>query len=86
MYGFEVFLPLEVEIPSLQVSLKGLITNEDYRAMRIQELELLDECHKDTFYHMQAYQKLMSTSYNKKVHPRELQVGDIVLREKPKNQ
>ena len=34
-YGAEAILPLEVEIPSLRVSLKGLITDEDYRAMRL---------------------------------------------------
>ncbi len=28
----------------------------------------------------------MSKSYNKKVHPRDFQVGDLVLREMPKNQ
>ena len=28
----------------------------------------------------------MSTQYNKKVHPCEFQVGDLVLRENPKNQ
>ena len=55
VYGSEAVLPLEVEIPSLRVSLHGLITDEDHRAMRVQELETLDECHKDTFDHMRAY-------------------------------
>ena len=54
VYGFEVVLLLEVEIPSLHVSLHGLITNEDHRAMRVQELETLDECHKVAFDHMRA--------------------------------
>ena len=35
---------------------------------------------------MRGYQKHMSTQYNKKVHPREIQVGELVLRENPKNQ
>ena len=42
-YDIEVVLPLKVEIPSLRVSLKVLVIDEDYRAMRLQELELLDE-------------------------------------------
>ena len=54
--------------------------------MWIQELETLDECWKATFDHMRAYQKHMSTQYNKKVHPHEFQVGELVLRENPKNQ
>ena len=37
-YGVEVIILLEVEIPSLRVSLKGLVTDEDYYAMRLQEL------------------------------------------------
>ena len=35
---------------------------------------------------MRAYQKCTSTQYNKKVHPREFQVGDLVLRENLRNQ
>ena len=68
VYGFEAILPLEVEIPSLHISLHELITNEDHRAMWVQELETLDERHKATFDHMRIYQKNMSTQYNKKVH------------------
>ena len=78
-YGAEAVLPLEVEIPSLRVSLKGLIIDEDYRAMRLQELELLDEKRMVSFDHMRVYQKYMSKAFNKKVHPREFQIGDLVL-------
>jgi transposase InsO family protein len=42
-YGAKAILPIEVEIPSLRVSLKGLISDEDYWVSRLQELELLDE-------------------------------------------
>ena len=71
LYVFEVLLPLEVEIPSLRVSLHGLITDEDHRTMRVHELTTLEECCKATFDHMCTYQKRMSLAYNKKVHPRE---------------
>lgn len=43
VYGVEAVLPLEVEIPSLRVSLHGLLTEEDYRVARLQESKLLDE-------------------------------------------
>lgn len=46
---------LEVEIPSLRVTLNGLVTNEDYKVMRLQELELLDEKRKVAFDHMRVY-------------------------------
>ena len=86
VYGVEAVLPIEVEIPSLQVSLRGLITNEENRISRLQELELLDERRQVAFNHLRAYQKRMSKSYNKKVCPRDFQLGDLVLRENPKNQ
>ena len=85
-YGTKVVLPLQVEIPPLRVSLKGLVIDEDYYAMRLQELEFLDEKWQASFDHMRVYQKCMSKEFNKKVHPREFQVGDLVLRENPKNQ
>ena len=55
VYGFEVFLPLEVEIPPLRFSLHGLITDEDHRDMRIHELETLDEHYIASFDHIRAY-------------------------------
>lgn len=54
--------------------------------MRIHEIGTLDEHQRDSFDHMKAYQKRMSFVYNKKVHPREFQVGEVVLRENLKNQ
>ena len=45
-------LPIKVEIPTLQISLKGLITNDDYKISQLQELELLDECHQVAFDHL----------------------------------
>ena len=44
VYGANVVLPIEVEIPTLRISMKGLITDDDYRISQLQELVLLDEC------------------------------------------
>ena len=46
VYGVDVVLLIEVEIPTLRISMKGLITNDDYKISQLQELELLDECWK----------------------------------------
>ena len=81
VYGADAMLPIEVEIPTLRVSLKNLITDEDIRISQLQELELLCERQQVAFDHLRAYQKRMSKSYNKKVRPREFQVGDLILRE-----
>jgi hypothetical protein len=86
VYGTEAILLMEVEIPSLRVSLKGLINDEDYRVSRLQELELLDERHQHAAEDLKGYQLIMSQSYNHRVKPRAFQVGDLVLRENPRNQ
>lgn len=59
--------------------------DEDYMAMNIHELEMLDECHKDSFNHMRSYKNHMSTRNNKKLHPRESQVSDLVITKNSKN-
>ena len=66
--------------------MKGLITDDDYRISRLQELVLLDERRQVACDHLRAYQQRMSRSYNKKVKPRSFELGDLVLRENPKNQ
>lgn len=59
---------------------------EDYTVFRLQEIELLEECQHQAYDHLKVYQKCMSRNYNKKIKPREFQVGDLVLRENPRNQ
>lgn len=54
VYGVEAIVPIEVEIPSLRVSLKGIIFDEDYRVSRLQELELLDDRHQHAVNHLKA--------------------------------
>ena len=44
VYGVDAMLPIEVEIPTLRISMKGLISDEDSRIALLQELMLLDEC------------------------------------------
>ena len=66
--------------------MKGLITDDDYRISWLQELVLLDEHRQVACDNLRAYQQRMSRSYNKKVNPRSFQLGDLVLRENPKNQ
>ena len=86
VYGADVLLPIEVKIPTLWISMKGLITDDDYRISKLQELVLLDEHWQVACDHLQAYQQRMSWSYNKTVKPHSFQLGDLVLRENPKNQ
>ena len=43
VYGADVVLPIEVDIPNLKISMKGLIIDDDYQISQLQKLELLDE-------------------------------------------
>lgn len=60
VYGVDVIMPLELEIPSLRVPLKGVIDDDSYRSLHLNQLELLDECHLNSLQHLQAYQKSLS--------------------------
>ncbi|GLJ56020.1 hypothetical protein SUGI_1202750 [Cryptomeria japonica] len=69
VYGAEAILPIEVEIPSLRVSLYNLIDDEAYRVSHLQDLELLDEKRQAAYNHLKAYLQHMSRSYNHRVIP-----------------
>ena len=60
VYGVDVVLPIEVEIPTLRISMKGLITDDDYKISWLQELVLLDERRQVACDHLRAYQQRMS--------------------------
>jgi transposase InsO family protein len=85
VYGSEAILPIEVELPSLRISLQNLIIDEEYRISRLNELELLDECRLEALNHLQVYQNHIKRSYNKKIKVQTFQVGDLVLKENQKN-
>jgi hypothetical protein len=78
VYGVDVVLPIEVKIPTLRISIKGIITNDDHRIAQLQELVLLDERRQVACDHLCAYQQQMARSYNWKVRPRDFQLGDLV--------
>ena len=43
VYGCEVVIPLEIQMPSLRVALMTRMTKEDNDRLRLQELEALNE-------------------------------------------
>lgn len=67
VYKYEVILTIEVEIPSLRVSLESVVNNEEYWVFRLNELELLDERFLSALNHLQVYQNWIKQSYNKKI-------------------
>ena len=59
VYGADAIMPLELEIPSLRVSLKDIIDDYSYREQRLQQLEMLDEQCINALEHFQAYHKTL---------------------------
>ncbi|XP_070020473.1 uncharacterized protein [Nicotiana sylvestris] len=81
VYGTEVVIPAEVEIPSLRIVAEAEIDEEDeWVKTRLEQLSLIDEKRLAAVCHGQLYQKRMARAYNKKVHPRKFEVGQQVLK------
>ncbi|XP_030930876.1 uncharacterized protein LOC115956713 [Quercus lobata] len=80
VYGSEVVLPIEVEIQSLRVLAETMVLEEDWVKQRYEQLTLIDVKRVRTQYHAQRYQKRIAKAFNKKVRPRNLKEGDLILK------
>jgi hypothetical protein len=76
-YGMEAVVPVEVGSPSFRVAHYNSGLNEEGMNLH---LDLLQERWEDARAACAAYQRRVAKYYDKKVRPRELQVGDWVLR------
>ncbi|KAK4390343.1 hypothetical protein Sango_2097600 [Sesamum angolense] len=74
VYGVEVVLPLESQIPSLCITIQEGLTVEDNACLRLEELKALDEKRIEAQQQIQFYQAPMTRVFNKKVQPRSFQV------------
>ncbi|WKA04769.1 hypothetical protein VitviT2T_022776 [Vitis vinifera] len=80
VYGMEAVLPVEIEMGSLRVALEQQIPETDWTQARFDQLNLLDERRLRAADHVRAYQRKMARAFKKRVKPRPLHVGDLVLR------
>ena len=80
VYGSKVVLPIEVEIQSLRVLVETKVLEEDWAKARYEQLALIDEKRARAQYHAQGYQKKVARAFNKKVKPRNLKEGNLVLK------
>ncbi|XP_070004411.1 uncharacterized protein [Nicotiana sylvestris] len=74
MYGTEVVIPTEVEIPSLQIVAEAEINDDELVKTRLEQLSLIDKRRLAAVCHGQLYQQRMARAYNKKVHVLKLDV------------
>ncbi|WKA13007.1 hypothetical protein VitviT2T_030344 [Vitis vinifera] len=80
VYGMEAVLPVEIEMGSLRVALEQQIPETDWAQARFDQLNLLDERRLRAADHVRAYQRKMARAFKKRVKPRPLRIGDLVLR------
>ncbi|RVW70441.1 hypothetical protein CK203_058338 [Vitis vinifera] len=80
VYGMEAMLPVEIEMGSLRVALKQQIPEADWAQARFDQLNLLDERRLRATDHIRAYQRKMARAFKKRVKPRPLLIGDLVLK------
>nr|XP_027188669.1 uncharacterized protein LOC101504764 [Cicer arietinum] len=80
VYGMEVVLPIEVEIPSLRVLMEAKLEESEWVQTCFDQLNLIEEKMLAALSHGQLYQKRLKKAYEKKIRPREFQEGDLVLK------
>ncbi|XP_070025530.1 uncharacterized protein [Nicotiana sylvestris] len=80
VYGIEAVIPAEVEILSLWIIVEAEIEDSEWVKTHLEQLTLIDEKQMAAASHGQLYQQRMARAYNKKVRPRNFEVGQLVLR------
>nr|KYP63437.1 hypothetical protein KK1_018006 [Cajanus cajan] len=73
VYGMEVVLPIEVEIPSLRVLMEAKLSMSEWVQSRLDQLNLIEEKRLDDICRGQTYQKMIKKTFDKKI-------GDLVLK------
>src|SRR3954467_8661246 len=80
VYGMEAVLPIEVEIPSMRVLMEAKLTEAEWCQSRFDDLKLIEEKRMTALCHGQLYQQRMKKAFDKKVRPRTIKEGDLVLK------
>ena len=80
VYGMEAVLPIEVEIPSLQVLREVKLEKAEWVQARYEQLNLIEKKRMKAICHGQLYQKRMMRPHDKKIRPRQIQEGELVLK------
>ena len=81
IYGMEVVRPVEIEVESLRIIIESQISKAEWVKARYEQLILTNEKRLKALYHVQGYHRKMAQAFNKKVKPRNLKEGDLVLKE-----
>ena len=77
VYGAEAVLPLELEHGSPRVRAYG---DDSQHALRVDDLNFIEEIRCRAVVRAARYQQGLRRYHDKRVRPRELEIGDLVLR------
>ncbi|XP_070017240.1 uncharacterized protein [Nicotiana sylvestris] len=80
VYGIEVVIPAEVEIPSLRIIQETELDDAEWVKSHYEQLALIDGKRMNGVWHGQLYQNRMSRAFNKRVKPRQFTPGQMVLK------
>ena len=80
VYGMEVVMPVEVQIPSLRIMKEVDLGEDEWIQTRLDQLNLIDKKRLAAVCHRQMYQKRMIKAFNKKIKPRVYQTGYLVIK------
>ncbi|XP_015165374.1 uncharacterized protein K02A2.6-like [Solanum tuberosum] len=80
VYGTEIVIPAEVEIPSFRIIQEAGLSDVEWVRDRYKQLALIDEKRMSVVCHGQLYQQRMTRAFNKKVRVRTFEVGQLVLK------
>ncbi|PKI71953.1 hypothetical protein CRG98_007636 [Punica granatum] len=67
VYGMEVVLPIEVEIPSMRILAEAELAEAEWAKQRYEQLNLIDEKRLKALCHGQCYQQRMARAFNAKI-------------------
>ncbi|XP_074266686.1 uncharacterized protein LOC141589966 [Silene latifolia] len=76
----EAVQPVELEVPSLRILLESQIHEPDWVQAIYDSLVMLDERHLNALYDVQLSEKRIERAFNKKVKPRGICEGDLLLK------
>ena len=79
-YRTSIRVSTRAKIQSLRVLVETKVLEGDWVKARYEQLVLIDEKRARAQYHAQGYQKRIARAFNKKVKPRNLKEGDLVLK------
>ena len=79
MYGQEAILPIELEVPSLQIAVKYRLEDTDSLQFHLSQLEKLDEICAQVLLTMEAIQKCWRSYYDSKLKLKVFKPNDLVL-------